>query len=151
MYDISSRPSFLTVEKWFNEAKANTAEGVVIYLVRPVLPILFRRTNKQTDTNHQVGSKLDKTERAPGSGGRAVSTEEGRALAEALGAAGFCEASAKTCENVRRPFIEVVDRIVQSPGLLAAIKSGRAPGTVVVDGRSGPGGGGGGYMPGCFC
>ncbi|KAK4137591.1 hypothetical protein BT67DRAFT_340563, partial [Trichocladium antarcticum] len=112
VYDISSRPSFLTVEKWFNEAKANTAEGVVIYL---------------------VGSKLDKTERAPGAGGRAVSTEEGRALAEALGAAGFCEASAKTCANVRRPFVEVVDRIVQSPGLLAAIKSGRAPGTVVVD------------------
>ncbi|KAK4110706.1 ras-domain-containing protein [Canariomyces notabilis] len=118
VYDISSRASFLTLDKWFEEAEANTADGVALYL---------------------VGSKLDKAEH-----GRQVSTEEGRALAEAHGA-GFCEASAKTRENVRRPFVELVDRIVQTPSLLAAARSGRAPGTVAMDE------GGDGYFSGCSC
>ena len=51
-------------------------------------------------------------------GGRAVSYEEGQAFAEANGAL-FCEVSAKTKENIKRPFVEVVDQIVQKPDLLA--------------------------------
>jgi Ras-related protein Rab-18 len=63
----------------------------------------------------KVGSKLDKA----AMGNRAVSFEEGKAFAEAQGASGFCEISSKTRENVKRPFVEVVDRIVQKPQLIA--------------------------------
>ncbi|KXX81736.1 Ras-related protein Rab-18 [Madurella mycetomatis] len=107
VYDISSRASFLALDKWFEEAEANTTEDVVLYL---------------------VGSKLDKALQ-----GRQVSPEEGRALAEAHGAH-FCEASAKTGENVRKPFVEVVNQIVQNPDLLATARSGRAAGTVSMNG-----------------
>ncbi|KAI1852372.1 hypothetical protein JX266_002550 [Neoarthrinium moseri] len=92
VYDISSRSSFLSMEKWIEEARNNAQPEAVLYI---------------------VGSKLDKVV----SGGRAVSTEEGKAFADAQGA-GFCELSSKTRENVRRPFVEVVDRIVQKPQLL---------------------------------
>ncbi|KAI2473778.1 ras-domain-containing protein [Annulohypoxylon bovei var. microspora] len=94
VYDITSRKSFLSMEKWIDEARLNASPDAVLYL---------------------VGSKLDKIP----SGGRAVSEEEGRAFAESQGA-GFCEVSSKTRENIRRPFVEVVDRIVQKPQLLAA-------------------------------
>ncbi len=65
------------------------------------------------DTSRQVGAKLDKAE----AGNRAVSTAEGQALAQSHLAL-FCEVSSKTKENVRRPFVEIVDHIVQTPGLL---------------------------------
>ncbi|KAI1398136.1 ras-domain-containing protein [Hypoxylon fuscum] len=94
VYDISSRKSFLSMEKWIEEARSNASPDAVIYL---------------------VGSKLDKV----AAGGRAVSVEDGRAFAESQGA-GFCEVSSKTRENVRKPFVEVVDQIVQRPQLLAA-------------------------------
>lgn len=83
IYDVSSRASFSSMEKWFEEAEVNTAPGVALYL---------------------VGTKVDKPNRA-------VSTLEGRTLAEAHGAK-FCEVSAKTNEDVRRPFVEIVDEVV---------------------------------------
>jgi len=92
----------------------------------------------------QVGTKLDKADSS-----RAVSVEEGEALAAAHGAR-FCEASAKTTENVRKPFVEVVDMIVSNPALLAGGGGrGRTAGTVDVGG--GGGGEGGGYLNGCSC
>ncbi|KAK0635480.1 P-loop containing nucleoside triphosphate hydrolase protein [Bombardia bombarda] len=120
VYDISSRASFLTMERWFEEAETNTVDGVPLYL---------------------VGAKSDKAEN-----NREVSPEEGRALADAHGAR-FCEASAKTRENVRRPFVDIVDQIVRSPDLLAAAKSGRALGTVAVSSNSAAGG----YFASCLC
>ncbi|KAK3685993.1 ras family-domain-containing protein [Podospora appendiculata] len=122
VYDISSRASFKTMERWFTEAEANTVQGVALYL---------------------VGSKLDKAEHS-----REVSYEEAQALAREHNAS-FCEASAKTCENVRRPFVDIVDRIVLTPGLLAAARAGRASGTLAV-GASG-GAGTDGYLSGCAC
>ncbi|KAK0720485.1 ribosomal S3Ae family-domain-containing protein [Lasiosphaeris hirsuta] len=116
VYDISSRASFLTMERWFDEAEANTVEAVALYL---------------------VGAKLDKAET-----GREVSSEEGQALADAHSAR-FCEASAKTRVNVRRPFVDIVDQIIQTPGLLSG--PGRTPGTVAVSG------GGGDYLSSCPC
>ncbi|KAH8196149.1 hypothetical protein TruAng_009684 [Truncatella angustata] len=92
VYDISSRSSFASMDKWIEEARNNANPDAVLYI---------------------VGSKLDKVT----SGGRATSAEEGQAFADAEGA-GFCEVSSKTRENVRRPFIEVIDRIVQKPELL---------------------------------
>ncbi|KAK5662747.1 hypothetical protein OQA88_6154 [Cercophora sp. LCS_1] len=117
VYDISSRASFLTMERWFDEAESNTPDGVALYL---------------------VGAKLDKAETS-----REVPTEEGKALADKHGAR-FCEASAKSRENVRRPFVEVVDQIVTTPGLLSG--AGRRTGGTVVVGEEG-----GGYWSGCAC
>ncbi|KAK8101561.1 rab protein [Apiospora kogelbergensis] len=97
VYDISSRASFVGMEKWIDEAKQNAAPNAVLYL---------------------VGSKLDKV----AGGGRAVTYEEGQAFAEANGAL-FCEVSAKTKENIKRPFVEVVDQIVQTPDLLVSPRS----------------------------
>ncbi|KAI0592971.1 rab protein [Biscogniauxia sp. FL1348] len=98
VYDITNRKSFLSMERWIDEARSNASPDAVLYL---------------------VGSKLDKV----ATGGRAVSYEEGKAFADSQGA-GFCEISSKTRENVRRPFIEVVDRIVQKPELLSSTTSG---------------------------
>lgn len=99
VYDISNRDSFLAMERWFEEAESNAIPGAVLYL---------------------VGSKLDKA-----STHRTVKFEEGEALAERHGA-GFCEVSSKTRENVRKPFVEVVEGIVSNPGLLS---QGRRGGT----------------------
>ncbi|KAI5862851.1 ras family-domain-containing protein [Durotheca rogersii] len=99
VYDISNRKSFLSMERWIDEARSNASPDAVLYL---------------------VGTKLDRV----AASGRAVSFEEGKAFAESQGA-GFCEVSAKTRENVRKPFVEVVDRIVQKPELFA----GAAPAT----------------------
>ena len=52
-----------------------------------------------------------------------VFSEEGEALAKRRGAL-FCEVSSKTRENVRKPFIEVVDRIVLSPQLASLLSRG---------------------------
>lgn len=60
-----------------------------------------------------VGSKQDKEDK------RSVRTTEAQALAERNGA-GYCEVSAKTRKNVRQPFVEVVEKIVKSPELLAS-------------------------------
>ncbi|KAI1106098.1 ras-domain-containing protein [Jackrogersella minutella] len=97
VYDITSRKSFLSMEKWIDEARSNASPDAVLYL---------------------VGSKLDKA----ASGSRAVSYEEGKAFAESQGAE-FCELSSKTRENIRKPFVEVVDKIIQKPQLLAAATS----------------------------
>ncbi|KAL0467353.1 ribosomal S3Ae family domain-containing protein [Neurospora intermedia] len=121
VYDISNRASFISMERWLDEAKANTVEDVALYL---------------------VGAKLDKAARS-----REVTSEEGLALAEQHGAS-FCEASSKTSENVRRPFVEIVNQIVQTPGLLTNATAKRRSGTVVVDSTTNNG-----YfsLPTCSC
>lgn len=90
VYDVSNRESFLSMEHWFGECARYAEPGVVKYL---------------------VGSKIDKE------GARAVTTAEGKALAERVGA-GFVEVSSKTRENVKTPFVETVDRIVENPELM---------------------------------
>jgi len=105
VYDISSRDSFLSMEKWYDEAENNAMPGAIMYL---------------------VGSKLDKVSL------RAVTYEEGEALANKHGSH-FCEASAKTRENVRKPFVDVVDQIVKSPHLTESA-SRQTKGGVLVGG-----------------
>jgi Ras-related protein Rab-18 len=92
------------MERWFEEAESNAMPGAIMYL---------------------VGSKLDKAS------GRTVKFEEGQELAERHGCQ-FCEVSSKTRENVRKPFVEIVDAIVKDPKLLSA--SSRRSGTVIVNG-----------------
>jgi Ras-related protein Rab-18 len=102
VYDISNRESFIAMERWFDEAETNAMPGAIMYL---------------------VGSKMDKAS------SRVVKYEEGEALAKSHGSQ-FCEASSKTRENVRKPFIEIVDEIAKHPQLLVA--SARKGGTVTV-------------------
>jgi Ras-related protein Rab-18 len=115
VYDISNRESFLAMERWFEEAETNAIPGAMMYL---------------------VGSKMDKK------AARMVKYEDGERLAQAHGA-GFCEVSSKTRENVRKPFVEIVDSIVGKPELLAATRRGGS--TLAV------GGAGQGYGSGCSC
>lgn len=60
-----------------------------------------------------VGSKQDREDK------RSVRTHEAQSLAESQDAR-YCEVSAKTRKNVRQPFVEVVEKIVKSPELLAS-------------------------------
>lgn len=90
------------MEKWFEEAESNAMPGAVMYL---------------------VGSKLDRAAT------RKVKYEEGAALAANHGSQ-FCEVSSKTKENVRKPFIDIVDQISKNPELLAG--STRKSGTVTI-------------------
>ncbi|KAI5820018.1 P-loop containing nucleoside triphosphate hydrolase protein [Pyronema omphalodes] len=90
VYDVSNRESFLSMEHWFGECARYAEPGVIKYL---------------------VGSKIDKAS------ARAVSTEEGKALADRFNA-GFVEVSSKTRENIKTPFVETVDKIVESPELM---------------------------------
>lgn len=102
------------MERWFDEAETNAMPGAVLYL---------------------VGSKLDRGVGAS----RKVSFEEGMRLAERKGLEGrFCEVSSKTRENVRKPFVEVVEAVVKRPELLAM---GKRKG-VVLGGVGGDAGGG---------
>ncbi len=93
VYDISNRDSFQAMERWFEEAESNAMPGAVMYL---------------------VGSKNDKVN------ARTVKFEEGKELAARHGCQ-FCEVSSKTRDNVRKPFVEIVDAIVTEPKLLSAI------------------------------
>jgi len=116
VYDISRKDSFLAMGGWFEEAESNAIPGAVMYL---------------------VGSKLDKA-----SSSRAVKYEEGEALAARHGA-GFCEVSSKTRENVRNPFVDIVDEIVKRPELLNA--SSWRTGGITVAGSSDS------MIPSCSC
>lgn len=108
------------MERWFEEVETNAMPGVVCYL---------------------VGTKLDKVNQ------RTVKYEEGEELARRFGCGedglgGFCEVSSKTKENVRKPFVEIVDAISKKPELL---NSGRGrTGTVNVGNDSAMG-------TGCSC
>ncbi|KAG9247892.1 40S ribosomal protein s3ae [Calycina marina] len=92
VYDLSNRESFLAMERWFEEAVSNVADGAKMCL---------------------VGSKLDKAATH-----RTVSYGEGKALAARHGCP-FYEVSSKTKENVKKPFLDVVDAIVNDPQLLS--------------------------------
>lgn len=94
VYDASSKTSFASMERWFDEVEVNTVPGVALYL---------------------VGAKVDKP--------RAVPAADGQALADAHGAK-FCEVSAKTRENVRKPFVEIVDAVVSQPDVMRAADGG---------------------------
>ncbi|KAI9850475.1 MAG: hypothetical protein M1838_005613 [Thelocarpon superellum] len=112
-YDVSSRESFFTMDRWFEEAEANAVPGVITYL---------------------VGTKSDKES------SRAVWTEEGEALARRHGCS-FCEVSSKTRANVRKPFVELVDQIVSNPQLMAEVRRRQRGGALDV-GAAAPAGAG---------
>ncbi|KAK8866067.1 hypothetical protein IAR55_001218 [Kwoniella newhampshirensis] len=89
MYDVSSRRTFDELLKWFKEIDTYCGEGVVRMV---------------------VGNKVDKEF------SRQVSTEEGQAFAQRMGAL-FVECSAKTRLHVPEAFEELVRRILATPSL----------------------------------
>lgn len=114
VYDVSNRDSFLGMEHWFGEVEQYAQAGVVKCLVGAKIDKVSRRAEGEVEGEDDGEGEI----------GRAVRTAEGRALAERYGAL-FVEVSSKTRENVRRPFVDVVDKIVESPELLKGGDAGK--------------------------
>ncbi|PSS02422.1 ras family-domain-containing protein [Coniella lustricola] len=133
VYDVTSRTSFASVDRWFDEAELNAGEDVALYL---------------------VGTKTDKAmgaDTSSSNGSRAVSTLEGQQAAEARGAR-FCEVSAKTGEGVRTPFVGIIDEIVaEGVDVEGGITRHRGANGVVSLGNGGNGTALGGYGSLCAC
>ncbi|KAL7424768.1 Ras-related protein Rab-18-B [Cryptotrichosporon argae] len=91
VYDVSSRPTFDELVRWFREIEAYCADDVVKMV---------------------VGNKVDRAL------SRQVTADEGRALAERMGTL-FVECSAKTNVMVEDAFRDLVLRIVATPSLWA--------------------------------
>ncbi len=85
-YDITRRQSFQNLRKWVEEAKAES----------PRISLIV------------VGNKNDMEDL------RDVSTEEGQAYADEIGAIGFIETSAKTGDNVADAFLNMGNAILKS-------------------------------------
>lgn len=83
VYDITRRDTFKHLSRWLEEARQHSQSNMVIML---------------------IGNKNDLEHR------RAVSTEEGKAFAEANGLI-FMETSAKTAFNVEQAFINTAEKI----------------------------------------
>jgi len=117
VYDVSSRESFTKVEDWLNELETYSTNHDLIKML--------------------VGNKCDKE------GERMVSKEEGQKCARKYQMM-FIEASAKTKEGVHVAFEELVEKIIQTPGLWAQDrKSIRVAGGGAGEGEGGQGGCGG--------
>ncbi|RWS13141.1 ras-related protein Rab-18-like protein [Dinothrombium tinctorium] len=91
VYDVTKRETFDKLDTWLNELNA--------YQTRDVVKML-------------VGNKIDKENRL-------VSKEEGLRWAQKHKTL-FIEASARTREGVKTAFEELVEKIIQTPGLWEA-------------------------------
>ncbi|KAL1116685.1 hypothetical protein AAG570_005157, partial [Ranatra chinensis] len=89
VYDVSNAQSFNKLENWLSELETYSTKSNVVKMV--------------------VGNKTDKTNRE-------VSKEEGLKFARRH-ATLFIESSAKTNEGVQCAFEELVQKILQTPGL----------------------------------
>jgi len=93
VYDVTSRESFQKIEDWLNELETYATN----HDIKKIL----------------VGNKCDKE------GERMVSREEGQKCARKYQMM-FIESSAKTKEGVQTAFEELVEKIIQTPGLWEA-------------------------------
>ena len=112
VYDITRRDTFQHLSRWLEEAKQHAQPNMVILL---------------------IGNKNDLEHR------RAVSTEEGKAFADANGLL-FLETSAKTAYNVEQAFLQTAQGIYgkiqsgeidvsnESHGIKVGMSSGQLPG-----------------------
>lgn len=89
VYDVSNRQSFQKLDQWLYELDTYSTRSNIVKML--------------------VGNKIDKE-------GRAVSREEGMKYARKHSML-FIEASAKTCDGVQCAFEELVEKILQTPGL----------------------------------
>lgn len=145
MYDLNNRATFDQMDAFFAEAQART--GPASSSSSPPCQICL------------VGAKLDRADTS-----RAVTAEEGLVLAKTMHANAddgtgdvdskgeplFFETSSRTGDNVREPFVALVDRIVSS-GVLDK-PSVRNSGALVLQAGDGEGSyGEGSYGSGCAC
>ena len=91
VYDVTDRASFQAMDHWYNEVRTHALPEAVICL---------------------VGSKIDME------ASRQVSTQEGSDFALQHGLL-FCELSSKANQNVKTPFLKIVDKIISTPGFTA--------------------------------
>ncbi|KAL2266520.1 hypothetical protein VTJ83DRAFT_5872 [Remersonia thermophila] len=89
VFDITNRGTFTGAEGWWRHAS-------LIFAEMPFCVV--------------AGNKCDQAQK------REVTPEEGEQLARRLGAVFFCETSALTGEHIRRPFAELLRRIVSTLG-----------------------------------
>jgi len=89
VYDVSNRQSFQKLDQWLYELETYSTRTNIIKML--------------------VGNKIDKDNRA-------VTREEGMKYARKHSML-FIEASAKTCDGVQCAFEELVEKILQTPGL----------------------------------
>jgi len=93
VYDVTNRESFQKIEDWLNELETYTTNHDMIKML--------------------VGNKCDMEAE------RVVSKEEGQKCARKYQMM-FIEASAKTKEGVQCAFEELVEKVIQTPGLWEA-------------------------------
>ncbi len=84
VFDVTSKQSFLDIEKWIKEVTLNTSQKIEMIL---------------------IGNKIDKVNE------RVVTTEEGQSLADSKGLM-YLETSAKEYQTVERAFLRVVENIL---------------------------------------
>ncbi|XP_078385831.1 ras-related protein Rab-18-like isoform X2 [Cetorhinus maximus] len=115
VYDVTRRETFGKLDNWLNELETfSTKHGIVKML---------------------VGNKIDKENHE-------IDRSEGLRFARKHSML-FIEASAKTCDGVECAFEEVVEKILQTPGLWEA--EGHNKGVKLSDSTSGQPGACGGY------
>ncbi|KHN78665.1 Ras-related protein Rab-18 [Toxocara canis] len=105
VYDVTNRPSFERLDHWMNEVDTYSTKNNAIKML--------------------VGNKIDKTSRE-------ITREEGLEFAKRHRML-FIEASAKTREGVQCAFEELIEKIIQTPGLWESDRSGFALGNATQD------------------